>query len=168
MAEEKNNKTTDHGKILASWKFPEFIKYKKTKGWYIGTIIIICALAIFAIFTQSYLFLLIIIIFITIYIIRGRREPMLLDIEITEDGIKLEQNSFYEWKEIKNFWIIYEPPEVKNLYFDFKVGLRPSVSIFMKNQNPLNIRKILLEYLPEDTDKENESFSDGLSRMLKL
>jgi len=168
MAEEKNDKSTDHGKILASWKFPEFIKHKKTKGWYVGAIIIICGLAIFAIFTQSYLFLLIIIIFIIIYIIRGRREPMLLDIEITEDGVGLGQNSFYEWKEIKNFWIIYEPPEVKNLYFDFKAGIRPSISIFLENQNPINIRKILLEYLPEDTDKENESFSDGLGRMLKL
>lgn len=168
MAEEKNNKPADHGKILAAWKFPEFIKYKKTNGWYTGAIIIICALAVFAILTPSYLFLLIIIIIITIYFIRSRREPILLDIAITEDGVKLGQNLFYEWKEIKNFWIIYEPPEVKNLYFDFKAGLRPSVSIFLENQNPLNIRKILLEYLPEDTDKENESFSDGLSRWLKL
>ncbi|MCH7492666.1 hypothetical protein IID19_03715, partial [Patescibacteria group bacterium] len=62
----------------------------------------------------------------------------------------------------------YEPPEVKNLYFDFKTGIRPSISISLESQNPVNIRKKLLEYLEEDTEKENESFSDGLSRMLKL
>jgi len=168
MAEEKNSTPTDHGKILASWKFPEFIKHKKTKTWYVWAVIVIAALAAFTIFTQNYLFLLIIVIFIIIYFMRTRREPALLDIKIAEDGVAIGEDDFYEWKQIKNFWIIYEPPEVKNLYFDFKAGLRPSISIFLENQNPLNIRKILIEYLPEDTSKENESFSDGLSRMLKL
>ena len=48
------------------------------------------------------------------------------------------------------------------------MGFRPSVTISLENQNPLEIRQILLEYLTEDVDKENESVSDGVSRLMKL
>ena len=56
----------------------------------------------------------------------------------------------------------------KNLYFDFKTGIRPSLTILLGDQNPLTVRKILLEYLKEDTEKENETFTDTVSRLLKL
>jgi hypothetical protein len=38
----------------------------------------------------------------------------------------------------------------------------------LENQNPLDIRKLLTEYLEEDLDKEDEPISEGLSRWLKL
>ena len=171
MPEEKNitnEISTDHGKILASWEFPEFKKTKKTTGWYIGMAILVGALVAFSIATQNYLFLIIIALFVIIYVLRSRREPTILNIQITEDGIGIGPQTFYEWKDVKSFWIIYEPPEVKNLYLDFKTGLRTSITISLENQNPLQIRKILLEYILEDTEKENETFSDGLHRTLKL
>ena len=49
-----------------------------------------------------------------------------------------------------------------------KTGFRPSITISLENQNPIEIRNILLQYLLEDIDKENESFSDGLSRLMRL
>ncbi|MCH7492634.1 hypothetical protein IID19_03545 [Patescibacteria group bacterium] len=171
MADESLNKITnveDHGDVLASWDFPEFVKYQRTLGWYIITSVVVLAFILFGIFTQNYLFIVLIAIFIIIYVMRSRREPIKLNVSLTEDGIEIGTETFYKWKDIKSFWIIYEPPEVKNLYFDFKTGIRPSISISLESQNPVNIRKKLLEFLTEDTEKENESFSDGLSRMLKL
>lgn len=165
---QMGNETTkeDHGQTLAEWTFPEFTKYKKTRGWYFGITIFLLVLVLVGIFTQSYLFLLIIALVILIYYIRSRREPATINFGITEDGLEVGE-AFYPYKNIKNFWIIYEPPEVKNLYVSFKV-LRPSLSIALLNQNPIKIRKILLNYLQEDLTKENESFADGLMRMLKL
>ena len=166
--DEPVKNTEDHGKILATWDFPEFQKYKRTKTWYVLMIILVATLAIFAITTQNYLFLVIIGLFVIISFMRSRREPAIINLEIFEDGIGIGQQNFYEWKDIKSFWIVYEPPKVKNLYLDFKASLRASVTISLENQNPIKIRKILADYLVEDTEKENETFSDGLSRMLKL
>jgi len=165
----KENETTkeDHGKILASWTFPEFIKYVRTTGWYIGISIVIIGIIVYSILTKDYLFLIFIVIIVAIYYLRAKREPMLIKLNVTEDGLEVS-DSFYQYKDIKNFWIIYEPPAVKMLYFDFKTGIRPRLSIFLENQNPLKIRKILLDYLEEDLTKENESFTDGMMRILKL
>lgn len=173
MAEEKNSKVDDtdikdKGKLLVQWEFSEFKKYEISRLWYIVMGLIFIGLIFFSIVTQNYLFLIIIALFIVIYIIRHMRHPNTLDLIIFEDGVQIGDNSFYEWKEIKTFWIIYEPPEVKNLYFEFQTGLRPSIAITLKNQNPIEIRNLLKEYIQEDLDKENESFSDGLSRLMKL
>jgi len=169
MPEEKNKANKeDRGKSLASWTFSEFKKYKKSAGWYFFAVILTGALLVFAFITGNYLFAIFIILVIIIYIMRLRREPRTVQINIVEDGLELGEDTFYPWKEIKNFWIIYEPPDVKNLYFDFNVALRPDLSVSLEDQNPLRIRKILLDYLAEDTDKENESFSDGMTRMMKL
>lgn len=158
----------DPGKLLTSWDFPEFQKYHRSKIWYLIMGLILIGLVAFAISTQGYLFLGIILLYIFIYYIRAKRDPLNLQIQIFEDGIQISDNTFYEWKEIKQFWIIYEPPEVKNLYLEFKTGFKPSITISLENQNPIQVRKILLEYLMEDTDQENESFSDGFSRLLRL
>ncbi len=169
MAEEKNNTNeVDHGKILASWQFPEFRKHQRSALWYLIAIIIIGALIAYSLFTQSYIFLIIIFLFVFVMFLLSRRSAPLLNIELNEDGVVIGEKTFYQWKDIKSFWIIYDPPEVKNLYFDFKSAVRPSISISLENENPLRIRKILSHYLTEDTEKENESFSDGLQRILKL
>ncbi len=163
MAEEQN-----HGKILAEWEFDEFPKHKRTKLWYITACIIAGGLLLYAIISLNYLFAAIILIVAVIVVMQNRREPQRLNLQIHEDGLVIGTNTYYEWKTIKSFWIVYEPPEVKNLYFDFKAGLRPTISIPLEKQNPLNVRKILLNYLQESVDQENESFSDGLRRILKL
>ncbi len=168
MAKNDQNNIDDKGKLLASWNFQEFKTYSRSITWYVFTGIILIALGIFAISTASYLFLGIIILYIIIYYLRSKREPLTLLLQIFEDGILIGDNTFYEWKEINNFWIIYEPPEVKNLYLDFKAGFKPSITISLENENPINIRNILLQYISEDLDKEDESLSDGLSRLLKL
>jgi len=163
MDEDQN-----HGKILAEWEFDEFPRHERTRLWYIVALIISGGLLLFAILSLNYLFAAIILIIGVIVIMQNRREPQRLTLNICEDGLAIGTNTFYEWKAIKNFWIVYEPPEVKNVYFDFKAGVRPSISLPLEKQNPLNIRKILLNYLPEAVDQENESFSDGLRRILKL
>lgn len=172
MATEKNesnkHETMDHGKTVMSWDFPEFVIHKRTTLWYFWAIVITSGLILFALFSQNYLFLIVITLFVMVYILRTKRKPAILTVNITEDGISIGEKTFYTWKQIKKFWIIYEPPEVKNLYIDFDASLRPSITISLENQNPLNVRKLLAQYLEEDIEKENESFSDGFSRMLKL
>lgn len=165
---EPNDADQDRGKLLASWDFPEFYKPERSFAWYVIAVLLGAGLLIWAFTDQNYLFALIIIILAAIITLRIRREPKIIKAAIYEDGISVGSNTFYEWKDIRNFWIAYDPPEVKNLYIEFVAGLRPSITINLEDQNPLNVREILLNYLPEDTERENETFSDGFTRLLKL
>lgn len=159
-------KKEEHGKILMSWEFSEYPKYERTLGWYIGATIIFFGLLLFAVFTANYLFALIILMVAIIIFIYNLKQPAQINFVITEDGIKIG-TKFYPWDDFKNFWIIYKPPEVKTLYFDFK-GLRPNLPIYLEDQNPVKVREILLQYLKEDLTREKEPAGDELARWLKF
>jgi hypothetical protein len=56
---------------------------------------------------------------------------------------------------------------VKKIFFNFK-GMHPTISIPLDKMNPLVIRQKLLAYLPEDLEKEHQTFDDQLETIFKL
>lgn len=165
--ETENYQKGKHGKIFAQWTFPEYNKYERNKVWYFWFILILAGLVVFAIFEQNPLLGVIVVMVGFIIYFQGRKEPNQLVFQITEDGISLD-NKFYGYNQLKKFWIIYQPPEVKELYFSFNSGIKPELSISFGNQNPVKIREHLLKYLEEDPTKEDESFSQGMRKMMKF
>lgn len=162
---EQNN--DDHGQTLAEWSFPEFEKHQHSKAWYFWMITLTLALLLYAILTVNFLFAVIIVIAAITLIYKHRDEPEQITFAITEDGLELE-NKFYDWETVQNFYIIYKPQEVTNLYFHFRAVTKPRLSIPLQNQNPVEIRKILLSYIDEDLEKEEQPFSEAISKILKL
>ena len=164
---EKNNPEDDHGKTLASWRIKEYIQYQRSQAWYIVIGIIALLLLVYAIWTFNFLFAFIIILITIIIYMQTKGKPEKMTVNVVEDGIEVG-DTFYPYNMINKFWIIYEPPEVKNLYLDVKGTLRPEISIDLGRVNPIKVRDALLVYLKEDLEKEDESGSDYLSRQLKI
>lgn len=157
---------TKYGEILAEWQVPEYIKYERDITWYVVAGVIAAALLIHAIITKNFLFVIIIFLVGTITYFHERRHPEMLDFMIVEGGIILG-SKYYAYKELKGFWIIYEPP-VKLLYFGTDHTMRKELPIHLEKENPLEIREILLDYLDEDLDKEDIANEENLARLLKL
>lgn len=162
MKDQENN----HGKTHLSWHFPEYIKHERGMSWYVVATIVSLAFVALAMWTNNFLFAAIVVMTFIIILLYNIRNPRRLTFQITEDGIDLE-GKFYPYKIIKAFWIIYEPPEVKTLYFHFK-GLKPRLSVPLGGEDPVKVREVLLQYAEEDKEQENESFGDVIERRLKL
>jgi hypothetical protein len=177
--------TEDYGEILAAWSFPEFEKPKRSRKWYIWGVIILAILIILSLsqftvnlgsiggipfnmsFDKNPIFIGILVLFVFIYFYNERQGPLKINFFITEDGIVINER-FIEYGELRNFWIIYYPPEVKNLYFQPRSNIKQRIIIPLQDQNPVEIRRILLEFLEEDLAKEEVPASEGISRILKL
>lgn len=157
----------DHGNTIFAWSFPEYIKYERTIGWYLGAVIIGGGLFIYALATKNYLFGVIIFMIGVIVAMNIVNEPRTVSFKITDDGIELDKN-FYPYKLFMHFWIVYEPPEIKTLYLDFLSTLRPKFSIPLMDQNPIRIRETLLRFIKEDLTKEKESGTDEWGKLLKI
>ncbi|MDZ7797987.1 MAG: hypothetical protein U5L76_00115 [Patescibacteria group bacterium] len=166
MAEEKKE-IPDRGKTLLSWDFSEYDIPNRGKLWYVSTLLISAAILVWSIFTGNYLFTLVIILVGIIFVFQNRKKPKILECRIKEDGIETG-TSFYDYNDIKKFWIVYRPPETKVLYIDFKSSLKPTLPISLEKQNPLEVRKVLKKYIEEDLEKEEEPASDQISRSLKI
>ena len=154
-------------KTLVEWSFPEYTNPDRKKGWYVWAIIIFVLLLLYAVLSANFLFGLIIIITAIILFIYHYKESLEVSFSIAPQGIIIN-NRTYSFKDFKKFWLVYEPPAVKNLYFQPKSSLKPTMIIPLQNENPVKIRKILKEYLEEDLEKEGEGTVEALERVLKI
>ncbi len=170
MTRSKTKQTEDsvYGKFLLGWTFPEYANYDRTFNWYLLISSIFLLVIIYSFRTGNFLFVIFLIIFAVIIFSSGRRSSIKVSFDIFEYGIKIGENKFYRWSDIKNFHLVYQPPQVTRLYIDLKNTFLTDLSIPLEGEDPLKIRKILKEYLEEDLDRENETLMDRLNRWLKI
>ena len=159
---------TDFGEEIVDWEAPEYEKHERTKLWYISAITVALLLLLFSFLTANFLFAVIIIIVALVIILHDSREPDMVRISLTDEGLVVGRK-FYDYDELKNFSIVYKPRQgVKNIYFEFKSVAKPRLSIPLGNMNPLPIRKDLLKYLTEDLDRTDQPLSESLGKLFKL
>ena len=129
-------------------------------------LILIGLFILFAVWQQAYTFIAVIILTAAVLILRFRQQPLTVHCAVREEGLEVGER-YFAWKDFKEFWIIYRPPEVKKVFFDFKTP-RPSIDLPLQTENPIKLRQILSERLVENVEREEEPASDQLTRMLKI
>lgn len=150
-----------------SWMVDEYPVYQRSWRWYVVTTVIGAGLLMYALVTVNFLFALIIAIFGIVTAISMQRTPVRVRVALMEDGVAIGHR-FIPWLDVTRFWMVYEPPQVKMLYLDFKNTLRPDLALSLEDQNPSAVRHILLQYVQEDLNKDSEPVADFLGRLMKI
>ena len=154
--------------ILVSWVVPEYEKHERTRAWYITASVVTTLILAYALWTANFLFVVIIVLAAVVVLIHDSGEPEKIIFAITDEGVVIG-GKLIDFNELKNFSIIYKPRQgVKQIYFEFHNVLRPRLSVGLDNMNPLPIRDILLNYLQEDLERENQPLSEQLGKLFKI
>jgi hypothetical protein len=74
-------------------------------------------------------------------------------------------NLLYHYRDLATFNIIYEPGEAKTVLIRGKRRLAPLLHMEIGEADPVAIREILLEFLPEDQTMD-EPMVDVIARRL--
>jgi len=136
------------------WMAPEFEKKEKTGSWFIVPAIITIALGIFALLTDSILFMIAIVLAFFVFYIYAKKEPRIIKFKIDEKGIEVD-GKLHEFGDLRSFWIFYDPPLEKTLSLRSKKSFFPYIRLTIANENPTEIRKFLLNFLPEKRHQES-------------
>jgi len=167
MPQDLTREKVNFGQIVYQWNVKEYDQYKRDRRWYLVIGIIAALLIVYAVLTANYSFALIIVLFGIVLYLQQINEPVELSFAMTTTGIILGQK-YYKYSELKNFWMIYNPPEVKNLYFGLNNVIKHRLQVALLDNDPRPIRQYLKQYVTEDLEEGEEPFSDKLSRLLKL
>jgi len=155
------------GNILHEWTIQEYEQHDRNWLWYILMGGLGIAMIIYGMMSGNFLFSLIIILFGIILFLQSHQEPLQVPFQITELGVVVG-NKFYAYSELDQFYLIYDPPHVKTLYLETKSVMHPTLRIPLLDQNPIELKHTLREFLGEDTEKEEEPLSDRAARNWKL
>lgn len=155
------------GNTLHEWEVAEYEQHERGMRWHVIMTILGFLLVGYAIFTQNFLFALIIILFAIIIFLQSHQEPHIIMFKITDLGVILN-NRFYSYSEFSDFYVIYNPPEVKTLFLETESSFRPRIRVSLLNQDPNEVRFTLRQYLAENVEKEEEPLSDKVARTWRI
>lgn len=153
------------GEVKISWETEEFSYYEKTRIWFIiGGAVFLLIIIYFTVTNQIVTALTFLMLGFTVYIF-SLKKPRKISCSITYQGITVD-NITYPFSELESFWIFYEPPDFKVISIKHKKLYLPFIQIPIGDKDPMKIRRILLDLLPEE--EQEEPFSDRLARYLKF
>ena len=164
LRKNKNQPKADAPAKL-EWTASEFVKYKRDKNWFILPGLVALALVAIAIILKNFLFTVGIIIAAFVVYFYATKEPRKIKFSISGKGIRVD-NRIFPFEDLKSFWIFYNPPELTELSVRSKKMFMPYIKIPLGDQNPAEVRKLLVRFIPER--KHNESVVDTWARKLKF
>ncbi len=151
--------------VLFHWQAPEYEMIRGDRKWYLYLSLVLIVIIGYAVFTNSPIMAITFILIGVVEYIYINKEPRTLTFKITPEGV-FAGNELYPFENIKSFWIFYEPPHVRVISLHTKGHLLPYVHIPVHDEDPVKVREILLQYLPEE--KHEMRFVDTLERLLRL
>ncbi len=155
------------GNTLLEWSIAEYDEHVRPTAWYVIMTAVGSVLVGYAILTDNFMFAIIIVLFAIIVFLQSHQKPIVIPFRITELGVIIN-NRLYQYSELKDFYIIYQPPEVKMLFIETIATMRPRLRIPLMDMNPNEVRELLLEFLEENVQKEEEPLSDKIAREWRI
>ena len=148
------------------WEFAAYPKYQRGRLWYAGAVAVGVGLLLYAVISGNFLFALFVLMFALVMYLTSTSHPPQVRVIFKEDSMAVGGHT-YRYKDLKRFWIVYEPP-VKTLYVMTGDLLRPRLHVALEDQDPNVVRALLAPLVREELDDADEPWSDILGRLLKL
>lgn len=151
---------------LISWTGPETHQDLISHSLRKLVIIILVGMAFLTLFWQKSVFTAIIffglaIILSTHFLKKAKNQRY----AINKKGV-LIGDYLYPYKNLKSFWINYDPDGIKELSLEIRGFLISSLQLPLYNQDPFQVREALMNFLPEKYHQEE--FDTWLKRKLGL
>lgn len=156
--EEESRNETIH------WEADYFAQ--SSPAWQKGMVVFLVGLIVVLIlFKYGFISIVFFALLTLIFVIRltSHQKPLL--VYLKNYGIQLDEK-LIPYKNIKSFWVSYEPGGIKELSIEQRKWYSPYIKIPLHDQNPVQIRNFLLDYVIE---KEHEdTIFDTIARKLGI
>lgn len=165
QAEREARQSQQAGEPLMSWDAPEFEVYEKSARWYLIAGVLVLAMAVWGLVSNSPIMSITFILIGIVGYIQLQRDPVVRTFSITTTGV-LVGKELYPYENIKSFWIFYDPPHTKVVSLHTQAKFLPFVHIPLAGENPVAIHQTLTEYIPEI--EQDPSLINTLEQVLHI
>jgi len=148
-----------------TWEAPSFYYNPQKRYLSLVTTALMAAAVALLIFKYDTLTSIFLILASLVLLLYSKQKPIMSKITVGQSGI-LVSDIMYYYKDLKSFWIEYNPGGPKELSLESTKWYMPYVKVLLNEQNPVEVRSLIVNFLPE---KEHEnSLVDHIGRRLGL
>lgn len=155
---KKQEIITDSGEKLPyqtlHWIAPNSYRPQDTRIPHIFAGLLIVAGVLVGIF-QHDVILTVLLVLMGVMVVVFRRQPISqVNVEVSPLAVKVGSKG-YAYDQIKSFWLHYEPQyDIRELSLQLKQWYAPYVKIQIGDQDPVQMRAILIQFIPEVEHQE--------------
>ncbi|HXF43973.1 MAG TPA: hypothetical protein VNK70_00660 [Candidatus Paceibacterota bacterium] len=161
MAEKKEAK--DVSREL-EWSAAEYQFTEKSPGWYWLVALTGVAIALFSLIKNNFFFAIFIAIATLMVISLGRRKPRVIEFRLSDTGVAIGDNTFYDYDRLEGFAFLERPGRLHEIVLKKKVVVNPYFKMPIDAKSAEKAKTILLNHLPEM--EHEESLLDAISDWL--
>jgi len=155
-------------RILFAWTFFERPEHERDWKWYVIASIICILLFIWAIFSEAFLFGLILVLSVVTFVYAQNKPQRRIEAYVDELGISID-GRYFTYREFSEFWLAYNPPYEMDLYLTFSNRIRPRLVLPLpEDMDVLALREHLRLFVIENLEREGGSLGEYMRRRLKL
>lgn len=150
---------------ILEWQAPSRVSHDRGRGWYVGASVVTLGLIVYGILSSSWLFAITIAILAGLFfLVRNEAHPI-HTVRILQLGFEFD-GKLRPWNELKEFWMLSGPKHCE-LHVELKKGYMPNLVVHTATMDPLLVRDVLLQFLPQNPHKR-ERLLDTIIRICKL
>ena len=131
-----------------SWKALEYKKKEKTADWYWAVIIITISMVVIAFILHDTLFAILLIIATAALLIFSIKDPQIMEVSIDKRGIIVGKD-MYPFATLEAFWLDISEDNNHKILIRSKKTFMPLIAIPLEEYHHMDMRDLLLEFLPE-------------------
>ncbi len=147
------------------WEAPSFYYNPQKKYLTLIVIALFCGAGLILFYHQDPLMAIFLIMSSLVLILYANKRPTLLKVIVNQAGVTIDDRTYY-YKELKSFWLDYDPHGPRELSLEARKWYMPYVKVSTENQDPVKIRSLMINFIAE---KEHEkSLVDFVSRKIGL
>ncbi len=148
------------------WEAPLFVHKLRPFWWGPVAMFVVCALVVYGIVANSWLFSIAVILFAGFYYYFQQQEVPVVEISLNDFGIRVG-NKVYSYNMFQTFWVDYQPPFHKEIHLIPNNRYKYELTLFLDDQDPQVISSFLNKKLPEWADKE-KTLSEKINHLIGL
>jgi hypothetical protein len=159
------NKTFEAEKPQISWEAPSFCYNPQKRYLYLIAAALLAGAVALLVFKYVTLTSILLILSSLVLLLYSNQKPTISKITVNQSGVLVDDIMYYH-KDLKSFWIEYDPEGLKELSLESAKWYMPYIKVLLNEQNPIEVRSLIVNFLPE---KEHEiSLVDHMGRKLGL
>jgi len=158
---KKEDKKKEQG---ISWRAAEYQYIEKDIGWYFTVSFVALLLIVLSLWGGNFFFAIFMVIAAVTVIFFARRRPQIFDFKISNEGVAIGENIFYDYDALHGFVIRERPGRLNEIVLQKKANLNPYLKIPVDSKLAEEVKIFLGNKLPEIEYQESlvETVSEWL------
>lgn len=151
------------GNIQFEWDVLEYDEHERPRSWYFVMLTLGIILVFFGLFSNNFLFSLIILLFGIILYLQAHQKPMEVPVGLSDVGV-IVGSRIYNYTEFSSFFVLLEPGKIKSIFFVPKGALKPRIELDLGDLDIMSVRAYVKQFLEEDLESEELPLTEHFRR----